>query len=722
MQRRLLSLLLLLLPLAVLGQTVLKGTVTNEKKQPVQNAVVKLMQKGRKAPLTYAYTNEKGNYQLSYSSAVGSNHLLVFSCMGYQTAERAIQPQTTTYNATLTTREYTFKEATVKAPPIRAGRDTITYNVSALQQKSDRNIEDVIRRIPGVEIAGDGEIKYNGKDINRFYIEGVNLLDGNYRMATRNIRPDDIRSIDVLERHQPYKVLKDFEISDQAALNLKLKKGSLSRPIGNATAGVGVGDNAKWLAELYLMFISKKWQSIVTAKGNNFGDSYQGEATDLFESSSSRGIAHDFFSDTPFGTAPLPSFRYRKNRAAFVSVNGITQTASGNSLRVNANYAFDRNEFDHREVREYHSLSTPIVVQDEMNNLLRKQNFDVKLSWEANQENYYFGNVLKVNSVFRRNEYTLPSVVQNNAANDVSLSDNFQWVRRKGKRLLSFNVLAGFDNTPYARMRATDWQEDTAMIYQKVGGMLGYAAVSTSLKYLLGKDGKAGTVSVGLSAQGRYEAFDSEHPLPYEPSARNDNSLLSATLAVSPSYQVQTGILRFYLSLPVTYDYMHFRDKGLNTNHTFHRPYCSPSMGLTFGLNDYSSIDLSTGLYTMSSGFSDFILAPIYRTYRQQSALGTGDRMKSRSWSSMLSFIWQDIMKGQNFQFFVNYSRHQTNLMSSSSISDNGDERSRLIGTENVSHQWMANFNGKVYFLPLSTSFRLRGTASLHRSSMMRQE
>lgn len=69
-----------------------------------------------------------------------------------------------------------LKEVAVKADKIREQGDTITYGVSAFAQTQDRSIGDVLKRMPGIDVEKSGKIKYQGEDINKFYIEGTDLL------------------------------------------------------------------------------------------------------------------------------------------------------------------------------------------------------------------------------------------------------------------------------------------------------------------------------------------------------------------------------------------------------------------------------------------------------------------------------------------------------------------------------------------------------------------
>ena len=80
--------------------------------------------------------------------------------------------------------------------------------------------------MPGIAINEDGSIEYQGKKINKFYIEGMDLLGGKYTQASENIDVDKVKKIQVFERHQPIKALKNTSFSEQAALNIVLGDGA----------------------------------------------------------------------------------------------------------------------------------------------------------------------------------------------------------------------------------------------------------------------------------------------------------------------------------------------------------------------------------------------------------------------------------------------------------------------------------------------------------------
>ena len=120
-----------------------------------------------------------------------------------------------------------LKEVIVTAKKIRQSGDTISYSAAKYRGKNDKTLEDLLRKMPGIEVKSDGQITYNGQWINEFYIEGLDMLGGNYGVATRNIDANDIGSVQVLQNHQDVKLLQGVKSGNAPAMNIKLKQNAL---------------------------------------------------------------------------------------------------------------------------------------------------------------------------------------------------------------------------------------------------------------------------------------------------------------------------------------------------------------------------------------------------------------------------------------------------------------------------------------------------------------
>ena len=86
-------------------------------------------------------------------------------------------------------------------------QDTINYDVSRFISPKDESVKDILKRLPGIQVNDAGKISYNGKDISRFYVEGMDLSDGRYGQISNNLQANAVETAQVLENHQPIRVL-----------------------------------------------------------------------------------------------------------------------------------------------------------------------------------------------------------------------------------------------------------------------------------------------------------------------------------------------------------------------------------------------------------------------------------------------------------------------------------------------------------------------------------
>lgn len=123
------------------------------------------------------------------------------------------------------------------APPIRKRGDTLSYSVAEFQSEGNRSIGDVLKKIPGIDVNPNGEITYQGRPINRYYVENMNLLDGRYGLVNDNLPHGKVASVQVFENHQPVRAIASLQTSERAAINIKLKNKVIKT--GNFQYGLG---------------------------------------------------------------------------------------------------------------------------------------------------------------------------------------------------------------------------------------------------------------------------------------------------------------------------------------------------------------------------------------------------------------------------------------------------------------------------------------------------
>lgn len=191
--------------------------------QPIPDVYIMLMTEDGKRILAYSYSQPDGSFILECPPDPQQEFLLTTSRLGYEPYRQKIPAQTQQTEILLKESSLTLREVKVISSPIRRQGDTISYYMSNFHRPQDRNLADVLARMPGIHVQSDGRVQYDGKPINRFYIEDMNLLGERYSLATKNLSPSDIAAVQVYENHEPIKMLRDRSQTEQAALNIKLK-------------------------------------------------------------------------------------------------------------------------------------------------------------------------------------------------------------------------------------------------------------------------------------------------------------------------------------------------------------------------------------------------------------------------------------------------------------------------------------------------------------------
>lgn len=292
----------------------------------------------RDSLMAYALTDGTGAFTLTLPDGAEA---VEFTLMGYDKKRIGARDARQGMRVRLTPSGIMLKEVTVKARPIDVHKDTINYNVAAFQGKEDRYIEDVLKKMPGIEVADNGAIRYKGRPINKFNIEGQDLLGNQYNQATRNMPADAVATVQVMEDDQPIRALKDRVPSDKATLNIKLKQGYKLRPFGEARGGIGGFNDVLWNNSLTLMNVGRKNQLLLTAKMNNNGENLSGdtkEHIDYADNENYEPLPPEMTVTAGTDNPPISERRYLRNKSYSIGLNHLRRIGRYGSLRTNISY------------------------------------------------------------------------------------------------------------------------------------------------------------------------------------------------------------------------------------------------------------------------------------------------------------------------------------------------------------------------------------------------
>lgn len=261
------------------AQTIL-GTVSDDKGNLI-TANILIKEPNNDKIISEFVLAPKGNfyYQLkkTYSE---SGILLEVTATGYTTYEKLIKPSelkgSLTFNFILLKEKIEIlDEVFIKSQKssFLIKKDTVVYHVESYRDGTERKVEDLLKKLPGIEVSDNHIIKYKGKTIETVTIEGDNLFDYNYSIGTKNINIDLVKEIEAIENYSENKLLKGIENSDKVILNLKLKEDKTDFSF-NTDLGIGdFPDSTKTPLDLStnVLGINKKHKSFIISTYNNIG-------------------------------------------------------------------------------------------------------------------------------------------------------------------------------------------------------------------------------------------------------------------------------------------------------------------------------------------------------------------------------------------------------------------------------------------------------------------
>lgn len=589
MKKLMLHLLCLLATANAIAQTDVTGMVIdNESNEPVTGASV--IVKGADDKIKkYTTSKNDGGFTMSLPSVAGCR--LEVSMMSF--AKKTIFLDSVSFPLTVRLEPGTtlLKEVTVKADRIREQGDTITYNVGSFAQQQDQSIGDVLKRMPGINVESSGKIQYQGEDINKFYIEGSDLLGGKYGIATNGISHEDVGAVEVMENHQPMQVLSGFSFSDKAAINLKLKNKAKATWTFHGDAGGGYSwqpEGAIWDGELFAMAVMSNFQNITTFKTNNIGEDLSAQATDFF--AARRGTDLHRYVGVSLPCVPnLSRKRTLFNRSALVSTNSLWKLGRG-EFKTQIDYSFNRVKAEAANITTYYLNEGKRVVTEDRNGVDRSHSLSGKLIYELNQKTAFINNTLKTNIDWDDISLGVSGSLSNNqtaSLPDYYAGNDFKLIKRfNGRHLITFISKNEWESLP----QTLSVSMNDGFMRQQVKDHAFYTNESATYAFSI----KGITVSLEGGVKGYFRTLNTELPdMPEEISGTTTNVLNANYLTVyaTPKLEYWVRRVNFSLNAPISFAHYTF-DKALANRSEV---YFSPSLSMNWKPNNRFSMDMRGG-------------------------------------------------------------------------------------------------------------------------------
>lgn len=251
----------------------LTGVVTDSLNNPLELANVIAVNTAKNTMEAYAITNENGKYQMLITK--GQSYLLRVSYLGYKEQELPITISNNDKELTKNIMLYEDKNKLAEVElvyemPVTIKGDTLIYKTEAFTNGKEKKLKDVLKKLPGIEVAKDGSVKVQGKKVSKLMVEGKDFFDGDPKLATKNLPANAIDKVEVLRDYHEIQQTKGLGNDENIALNIKLKEGKKNLFFGDIEVGGGI--EKKYIAHPNIFYYSPKTTLNFIGDLNNIGE------------------------------------------------------------------------------------------------------------------------------------------------------------------------------------------------------------------------------------------------------------------------------------------------------------------------------------------------------------------------------------------------------------------------------------------------------------------
>lgn len=390
------------------AQFLIKGKVIdNETHQPLELATVTLTRDSSSTVYKYALTDPKGCFSFSVSENISWTVHVTY--LGYQKESLPVQKGKEMIFQ-LKPEAISLKEVEIKGGRIYGRQDTVKYNLSRFTSGKEQSIKEALKKLPGIDInEQSGEIRYNGKAISQFTVEGMDVSGGRYNQITENLKADAVKDAEVIEHFQPIRSLRNKMPSDKVALNLTLKPEVRSRWLLTLQAAGGYGDPILYNGKLNALQLAHERQGIYLYKTDQTGKDLSTELQQLISDNQNFLTPTDVptFIDQPTFSFPLEKQRLMANTTHLASVNRLYRKSEEQQSRFTFHYLYDEQHRNQGTQEIYYYPSDTIHIAQAQDYSLYTHQAQATYNYERNGTRSFFRNLLEAHGTWSHSQESL---------------------------------------------------------------------------------------------------------------------------------------------------------------------------------------------------------------------------------------------------------------------------------------------------------------------------
>jgi hypothetical protein len=719
----------------VRAQYLISGNVLDSARVPVSNVTITYSQINSNIILGFCQTDKQGHFSITMQSAADSLRLKI-NHISYLEQVINVQNKTQEYTFFLTPKSFQLKDVVVEAPPVYKINDTINYNVKSFTGKEDKVIGDVIKKLPGIDIE-NGKILYQGKPIQEYLINGLNLLDSKYQLANNNLPVDAVLKVQVIENHQPIKILDSLVFSDRASLNLQLKKITVT---GSGTVAGGYKPGL-WNLSLVPMVFNKNFQTLNTLQSNNTGNDVTAELfnpsvsnNSLFSTQQDMSLPQVNFIDVEDVTnPPFTKKRWMNNHVNMVSSNIIRKLGNGLELKGNASFFNDHILERGTTLTTFFLPGQNVMLSELTDNSYNVNDVRAAFSLAKNESKIYFKDNIKFGRQWKHDNGFMvrngtDDIYQKKGFKGLNFSNDFSGITFWGKQLVNFNSQVNyFENPqqlsvvpgPFATVLNNGDPFDRAWqtVFYKNFDMDNSISVIKGIKRWSVVP-RVGVRYASQQMQSNIATLVGSKETALDGDFKNDISFWTLHSYLQLLTQYKARRVSFELTLPAGLRDFYINSLTVSKKTALHKATFEPRAFLKYNLSAVWEASISSRYSNQFGGITQLYNAYVLSTYNSLKRFNT-TIPQSGVWENNLSVNYRNTLKSLFFNVVLGDREQFNDYLFAQGVDSKGVMTISLLNQKNNQRTRFVNGDMGKYVGNLKTTFKWRGRMSLSKFEQM---
>jgi hypothetical protein len=681
------------------SQTTIRGKISCDKSESIISANI-ILKDFAENTIAYTYTDESGKYEMQTEEK--GKFILYVNSLGYEQKSMEItigSENEKIVNFVLIPEFTELEEVFIEAKrPITTKKDTIVFDAQSFLQGNEQVVEDLLKKLPGVNVSSDGTIKIGNQEIEKVMIEGDDIFEKGYKILTKNMPVNPLDKIEIYQNYSNNKHLKGIENSQKVALNLTLKEDAKRIWFGNASGGYGVVSENRYEVRGNLMNFGKKDKYYFLTNLNNIGVDVIGDISHLvqpYRSDEPGSIGDNQSANTLLDlSSDLPNLKPKRinfNNAEMLSLNSIFTLTEKIKLKTLGFLSTDENDFfrnsyqsfsvgntSFENTEDFSGKKTQIIAfgkidltYDISENKTLEYSGKFNKRKEKNRSNLLFNNDPLKERLTSNNQLFDQKLVFTNKFKDTkALIFSGRYINEKTPQSYSVNQFIFNDLFP-------ENANNTAQQSQNKMQFLGFEA------HLLDKKKNGSLLEIKAGNQLRiddlttkFNLFDGNTVVSEPANYQNNLTYTTNDLYLSAKYRFK--LKKFDIEAQSDFHYLNNRIENQGKNDTESPFFIIQKIGLDWNINDLNKIKTSYSYNTTNAGVLDIYSGYVQTSFRSFSK-GLEDFNQLNSSNAILNYTYGNW--GDKFfaNTFVLYSKSNDFYSTNSIIVQNYSQSEKII-------------------------------------------